>query len=118
MKPAGTTMHHEHYLCTDAVACMVVWLQKTLALVLLAAVLSCPQVVQTLKEDAAPSTDQEKAGRKPLKTFLCMRRVVRSTAMHIPIGCSSVLLFNAHYCIVFQSPTLTTVRLLVIDEVF
>lgn len=73
-------------MCTDAVAYMGLWFEeKALTLALLAAVLSCPQVVQTLKEGAAPS---------------------------------SVLLFNTHYCIIFQSPTLTTVRLLVIDEVF
>lgn len=111
-------MYHEHYLCTDAVADMVLWLQKTLALVLLAAVLSCPQVVQILKEEDAPSTDQEEVGRKSLKTLLCMRRMVRRTAKHIPIGSSSVLFFNTHYCITFQSPALTTVRLLVVGEVF
>jgi len=117
MKSAGTTMHHEHYLCTDAAAHMVLWLEeKPLALVLLADVLSCPQVMQTLKEDAAPSTDQEMAGRKP--AFLCVSRVAKRTAMHNPIGRSSVFLFNMHYCIVFQSLALTAVRLLVIDEVF
>lgn len=63
-KPApwnvGTTMHHEHYLCTSAVADMVLWLwEKTHPLVLLTTVLSCPQVVQTLKEYAAPTSEQE-----------------------------------------------------------